>query len=306
MHERTKRILIAVALGLVVAAVNNRLDAEFARLAVSTAATPLNDLIVGSVAALCAYGWTSLSAERNAREALAEKLKQEGVLQERTRLAHEIHDTLAQGFAGMIISLEAATQFLESSPDARIFCERALRIGRESLAEARSLLRGLRPPALERQDLRRALARLTETLTEGAGLRTECLIEEMPAQLSPNTEAELFRIVQEAITNTVQHAHATRLRVTLRAPGNQLQLCVEDDGCGFLSRHAAADKRYGLTVMRERAKDLGGILWLYTQPGRGTQVIACIPVSNEPGSKSCSPRAPVSLSSPAAMPSTKA
>jgi signal transduction histidine kinase len=298
MHERIKRILIAVALGLIVAAVNSRLDVEFAHLAVPTASTLLNDVIVGFVAALCGYGWASLLAERHSRRILAEKLRQEGELRERTRIAHEIHDTLAQGFAGMIINLEAAGEFLDEGSAARKFFENALRIGRDSLAEARALLHGLRPPALDQGGLRRAIVHLADTLTQSAGLDAECHVEELPAQLPPKIEAELFRIIQEAITNTVKHAQATQVRVLLRAQDNELQLRVEDDGRGFAPQPPATETGYGLATMRERAKELGAALQVHSRPGQGTRVIAFIPIPNGTGRIPRSPMTSVPVDPP--------
>ncbi|MGH9713850.1 MAG: sensor histidine kinase [Candidatus Acidiferrales bacterium] len=280
MGERFKRVLIAVALGLVVALACNRLDAEFARLGIPAESTFLNDLIVGLVAGLCAYGWASLLAERIRRQPLDEKLLHEGILRERMRIACEVHDTFAQGFAGMILNLEAARVCVGEHSETQQLCDRALRIGRESLADARSLLQVLRVGAQERQveNLSEAVKRLVELLTDGTRLRATCSVAEVSSLISADTETEILRIVKEAVNNVVKHAEASEVRVTLSANGDKIRFCVEDDGCGFVSPDPVPDATFGLTSMRERAKNLGGQLRLITHPGRGTRVIAFIPI----------------------------
>ena len=281
MRERAQRILIAVALALIVAAVNDRLDNEFTRLGIPLASTFLNDLIVGAVAGVCAYAWASILAERSVRQAWADRHREEGVLRERTRLAHEIHDTLAQGFAAIIVNLEEAGAYLAKSPEARSLCDRALRIGREGLAEARTLARGLRPLTHEGQSLCRAVATVAESVAGGTDLRVKSFVEEISGRVPPHVEAELLQIVREALMNVVKHAGAHEARVLMRAEGNLIQLCVEDDGCGFVPAHPSAAKGFGLTTMRERARSLGGVLWIYSSPGQGTQVAMCIPFKED-------------------------
>ncbi len=304
MPERAKRLLIAAGLGLLVAVVNDRLDVEFTRLGVPLASTFLNDLIIGAVAAVSAYAWAAVLAERSERLASAERLREEGVLHERTRLAREIHDTLAQGFAAIIVNLEAAGDCLAKSPDARALCDRALRISRESLAEARSMARGLRPLTREGENLCRAVSRIAESLDGGSGLRVKCFVEEMSGHVPQEIEAELLQIIREALANVVRHAGAREARVVMRAEGNLIQMCVEDDGCGFHPENPAASKGFGLTSMRERARNLGGVLWVYSRPGQGTQVAACIPFDedSDPHSESRRPPAASELPSPIAPP----
>lgn len=284
MDERAKRVLIAAALGFIVGFISYQLDKEFERLKISQASTILDNLIVGLASGLCAYGWASYLAEGQFRHEAAEKLRQEGILRERTRVACEIHDTLAQSFVGMVLNLEAAQDLLEKNKEPYRLCERALRLGKEGLAEARSMVRGLRSEVLQEGTLREAITQLVTSLTDDAGLRIECSIEEIPACLSPDTETQLLRILHEAITNVVRHANASEMKVSLCADRGQIQLCVEDDGRGFLPAHALDRETFGLTSMSERAKNLRGTLWVYSQPDQGTQVVALIPIpdpSNE-------------------------
>ena len=141
MVNRTKHILAAAAAGSIVAFATNRLDAALTRRGISPASTLLDDLMIGCIAALCVYGWVSLFAIRYSRLSSAERFRQEGATRERTRIACEIHDTLAQGFAAIIVNLEAASDLLDEAAEARTLTDRALRIGREGLAEARALLK---------------------------------------------------------------------------------------------------------------------------------------------------------------------
>jgi signal transduction histidine kinase len=298
MRERAKRLLIAAGLGLLVAAVNDRLDVEFTRLGVPLASTYLNDLIVGAVAAVSAYAWAAVLWERGERLASAERLREEGVLHERSRLAREIHDTLAQGFAAIIVNLEAAGEYLRKTPDARALCDRALRISRESLAEARSMARGLRPLTREGENLRQAVGRIADSLEGAAGLHVKCFVEEMSGHVPADVEAELLQIIREALTNVVRHSGAREARVVMRAEENLIQMCVEDDGCGFRPENAPAAEGFGLASMRERAKNLGGVLWVYSRPGQGTQVAACIPFDDAADPRSKPRRSAVTSEAP--------
>lgn len=277
MQERSRRVIVAVVLGLLVAAINQLLDWELARLGVRPAATLLNDATIGLVAGWCAYAWASFMEERNSRAAFEETLRSEGTLQERARLAREIHDTLAQGFAGIIINLEAQQEFLGGEPEAQRFGHRALKIGQQSLAEARCLLKGLQMQRPVQKSLSQSIEEMIEMLTGGTQVRAECRIDAATNQLPEEMQWEIARIVREAVHNVVKHADAREVRVELSAVDGQVRLCVEDDGCGFdLGRPREG---FGLSGMRERTKNAGGLWWVYTQPSQGTQVIAVIPVA---------------------------
>lgn len=278
MQARRKRILIAAAIGSFVAIVANRLDAEFTRLGVSHQSTILADLIVGFVSGFCAFVWASLSAERASLEIAAANSRRDEVIGERTRIAYEIHDVLAQCFAGIIFHMEASSGFPHNSAEGRAFSERALRIAREGLAESRSLVRGLRDQA-SGEDFRGAVVHLMEVLTEGTHLEVSSTVDDGPCPLSPSRETQLLRIIREAVTNVVRHANADRVSVSLCTKSDQIQLCIEDDGCGFMPERLHSDT-FGLASMHQRAFDLGGLLWIYTQPGCGAQVVAIIPVAS--------------------------
>lgn len=275
LHGRSKRILVATGLGLLVGAMSVAADFGLGRLGIRPAATFINNFVVGLVAAWYAYAWVSALEERHSRTALEEKIRHEATLRERARLAREIHDSLAQGFAAMIINLEMQQEFLYDRPEAKMIGDRALKIGRQSLADARIMLGELQPTTRISPNLRQSIEDALETLTGGTGLRTDCAIDLDAGHLPPEMQWELVRLVREAVHNVVKHAHAHELRVRLEAAEGQLRLCVEDDGRGFDPRNPR--NGFGLAGMRERAKNAGGLCWVYTQPSHGTQVVAVIP-----------------------------
>ena len=204
------------------------------------------------------------------------------VLADRSRIAREIHDTLAQGLAGIAIQLEAADETLESGPElARQHLARALRLARSSLEEARRSVLGLRPRALEGTDLAAALRRAATDLTWGAELVVKLDLPSERKVLPRGVEDNILRIAQEAMSNTVRHARAKSLRVALGYARYAVTLRVLDDGVGFESDAvlAAPGDRLGLVGMRERAAELEGRLSVESEPGLGTEVVLTVPVS---------------------------
>ncbi len=200
-----------------------------------------------------------------------------GALEERNRLAREIHDTLAQGLAGIIMQLETAEALFEGAQTdrGREALAQALSLTRSNLDEARRSVLDLRAAPLEGRSLERALEALTCQVQaqsnvpiafEATGSRP------LPARI----EVGLYRIAQEALTNVVRHAHAQQATVRLMTTPNYTQLIVEDDGVGFDVARLPAD-RHGLIGMRERARLLGGTLELSSDLERGTRVQVTIP-----------------------------
>jgi len=187
------------------------------------------------------------------------------VLEERNRLARELHDALTQSLFGLRLRLEAgdtagATNLLD-----------------EIFAELRSLILQLRPPALERDGLVASLAKHLEVVgrTHGVGTRLDAA---SLGDVSAEAEQALFRIAQEALTNVVRHAEAREVLVSIDRADDQVQLAVSDDGRGFdPSQRAISSRRLGLVTMHERAADLGGSLEIDSAPGSGTTVRARVP-----------------------------
>lgn len=205
---------------------------------------------------------------------LYEESRDLSVLGERTRLARELHDAITQSLFSLRLTVETALSALPDNPEpavAQLQSARALIDG--LFAELRSMILELRPPALEAEGLVPTLRRHLDVVGRTHGLAVTFTAEGDP-DLAEDDEREVFRIVQEAVTNAVRHAGATTLTVEINSTG----ISVTDDGQGFDPRaRAIRARRLGLTSMRERAAALGGRLSIDTAPGRGTTVRLDLP-----------------------------
>jgi signal transduction histidine kinase len=200
------------------------------------------------------------------------------VVSERDRLAREIHDSLAQGLAALSIQLEGAAETLVSGPDlARDHLDRARRLVRASLADARRAVWDLRPEILQRVDLASALEDVIDTLTVRSRIDARVEVEGAARGLAGSVERQLLCIGREAVTNAVKHADPRRIRLRLAFRDAAIELDVEDDGCGFDPFEVSAGAGFGLLSMRERAHELGADLLLESAPGRGTRVRVELP-----------------------------
>jgi ligand-binding sensor domain-containing protein/signal transduction histidine kinase len=203
------------------------------------------------------------------------------VLDERTRIARELHDTLAQGLAVVGLQLEAlAARWPRSEEDeaAQHHLEQARRQVRVSLVEARHSVWDLRSPRLEDWDLRGALESLAEEVRATGTMETGFRFEGIPRALPDNVKRHLLRIAQEAVSNTLKHAHARRVEITLSMEARALRLVVSDDGCGFDPETVASGAHFGLAGMRERARLIAAQLEVARAPSGGTAVTVCLPL----------------------------
>ena len=211
------------------------------------------------------------------RARLAEDATRLARAEERTRMAREIHDTLAQGLTAIALNIESAINRLDSRPEqAREPLERALAMARDNLEEARHSVLDLRTTPLAGKPLAEALAALARGFTSETGVPVRVRADER-LRLPLRVEAELYRIAQEALTNVRKHARAHIIDVSLRRHTASVTLVVRDDGRGFSVRQPAAG--HGLVGMRERAKLLGGRLHVRSTPGRGTRISAQVPLT---------------------------
>jgi signal transduction histidine kinase len=218
------------------------------------------------------------------RRELAVAERQAGMLEERQRLAREIHDTLAQGFTSIVLLLQAAeAAWASGSADARHHLEQARRTASENLAEARQLVWALQPEPLGDASLGEALARLTDRLASEQQVEAATRITGTPRPLPTPTEVALLRITQEALTNVRRHARAGRVTVTLSYMDDVAVLDVQDDGVGFDPRATGRAARpeeggFGLAAIRQRVDRLGGSLVVESAPGVGTTLVVELPV----------------------------
>jgi two-component system NarL family sensor kinase len=205
-----------------------------------------------------------------------------GAVEERNRLAREIHDTLAQGLAGIVLQLETADALLEtrgSSGRARQAVGQALSLARASLEEARRSVHDLRTAPLEGRTLGEALASLVPEWAAKGGLSADFAATNGNRPLPVRLEAGLYRIAQEALTNIVRHARAQHLAVRLEITSQRVRLTIEDDGQGFDVEHIPRG-RYGLLGLRERVKLLNGDLTIESDAGAGTRIEVAIPLES--------------------------
>jgi signal transduction histidine kinase len=211
------------------------------------------------------------------RSELIAELQDSAVLEERNRMAREIHDTLARGFTGILLQLEAARSMITSSPEeATKHVERAQAIARESLGEARLSVWALRPPALEAEGLVGAVQHFLDRITAGAKAVAKFSIQGTPYVLPLEVAQGLLRICQEAAVNALRHARASRILVDLRFDPSEVQLCVQDNGVGFDPQLLRTGKGFGLKSMRERAERMGAQLDVSSELGVGTRVVVAV------------------------------
>jgi signal transduction histidine kinase len=204
------------------------------------------------------------------------------VLEERARLAREIHDTLAQGFVGISSQLDAVSMAMpEDETPARQYLQMARRMARHSLTEARRSMMDLRASVLQDVDLAAALESGARVWTAGQPVEVSVEVDGDRRPLPQETEQQLLRIAQEAVANVIKHARASRIEIRLQREPKRLRLRIVDNGCGFEERDAFAAHggHFGLIGMRERAERLGGELRLSSQPGHGTEVEVSVPIA---------------------------
>jgi signal transduction histidine kinase len=208
---------------------------------------------------------------------LGEQARESAVLTERNRMARDIHDTLAQGFTGIIMQLQAADDALarDGTDAVQSHIARATELARQSLSEARRSVLALRPRALEDVPLATAIHSMIRKLTDGTDIRPEVTVLGKPWPLVMEWEEELLRIVQEALTNTLKHANASLFEIKLLFEGHGLQLEIRDDGIGFDATRQY--EGFGLMGMSERANRIGGKLTVLSLPGKGAEIRVALP-----------------------------
>ena len=223
--------------------------------------------------------WRDITDRKRAEETLLQQMRELAIVEERNRLAREIHDTLAQGLTGIIWQLNAAERAVATGGEqALLYLERVRNLARESLQEARRSVWDLRSGPLEGRTLAHALKEETERVADGREIQTSFAVSGEDRVLPSGVEAALLRICQEALTNTLKYASATEVVVTLAFGDSQVQLAVKDNGVGFdpetLKTRREDSGGFGLINMRERIRLLGGELAVQSEPGQGTLVEA--------------------------------
>jgi signal transduction histidine kinase len=210
-------------------------------------------------------------AMENAR--LSERSRELSIVEERNRLARDLHDSLVQKLFGVVLAAKSASTLIErDAADARAQVDRLGELAQDAIVELRSLVFQLRPAAIESEGLAEALSKHVEVLRRVHPTELSLELSGRP-RLRPDMDDEVFRIAQEALHNALRHAGARRVEVRLDEDGDRLALSVSDDGAGFDPEDVALrSRRLGLTSMEERARELGGRFEIESAPGEGTTV----------------------------------
>jgi signal transduction histidine kinase len=228
-------------------------------------------VIALNVVAMCGLGWGVALAQAQQRLGATEL--------ERSRMSREIHDTLAQGFTGIITQLQAADQAQDEAARRR-HKEAALALARDGLAEARRSVNALRPAPLDSAGLPEALRNVARMWSARTGILVQVTTSGDAGALPTDVEVALLRTAQEALANIEKHAHAHRVTLVLRSDARGMLLEVRDDGRGFDVRERVERPRdgehggFGLVAMRERIESIAGEFTVESRPGRGTAVRA--------------------------------
>lgn len=243
---------------------------------------------IAMAGALSYFAWRTVERDQERKQTLTEleaaleenkglhaqllaQAREAGVLDERQRMAREIHDTLAQGLTGIITQLEAAAQ---NPAEWQRYVGTAEGLARESLSEARRSVHAVRPEALDNARLPEAIAEVVRKWSEINGVPVEMTTTGTSRPMHPDVEVTLLRTAQEALANVAKHAKASRVGLTLSYMEDLVTLDVRDDGTGLARANGSG---FGLTGMRQRVEGLDGRLEIESEPGVGTAISASIP-----------------------------
>ncbi|MGH3656457.1 MAG: sensor histidine kinase [Micromonosporaceae bacterium] len=264
-----------------------------------TIASAIGPALGAAVATAVVWGYRALHQQSEERQQLIEQLTATradlataqhaaGVTAERERLAREIHDTLAQGLSSIQLLLTAAVRALP--PDAGVAArhvEQARQAAADDLAEARRFVAALSPPALDGTTLGGALERLCATVAARHRIAARFHTTGQPAPMPTAHEVALLRIAQSALTNSVRHAHARTVDLTLSYLGDEVALDIVDDGTGFdpdtVPPSDPATGGFGLAAIRARTRALGGTFTVESGPGNGTALAVQLPLISTEG-----------------------
>jgi signal transduction histidine kinase len=199
------------------------------------------------------------------------------ILAERNRIAHDLHDTLAQGFTGISVQLEAATGWMADDPTrARSNIDKARALVRTSLADARRAVWDLKPEAIDSGNLVTALSEIARSLSGNVAIRIQ--VNGKPRTVPPDVQKGVLRIGQEALTNAVKHAQAENIALTVSFLDNDVVLQVTDNGKGFDPvTDKAGPGHLGLEGIHKRAKLIGATVEIKSKPGGGTEITLTAP-----------------------------
>lgn len=224
--------------------------------------------------------WVAVLSKRwrNQIDVFRQRLQRSAVLEERNRIAREIHDTIEQELAGITMQLDLAADCFQQAPEvAREAVDTARQMSRHSMLEARRSVWDLRCHLLEQGDLVSAMAQTLRPLVPQERVHVEIAVRGEPSRLLASVEMSLLRIAQEAVSNAVHHGQAQNISVELRYDAERVGLRITDDGCGF-NADRTPPGHFGLLDMKERSQAMGSFLHIDSAPGNGTVVEVEVPI----------------------------
>jgi PAS domain S-box-containing protein len=226
--------------------------------------------------------WYVTATEIESRKQQEERIRQENVrLEERTRIAQELHDTLLQTFQSASLHLGAALLRVAEDSPVKNQLDRILGIMRQGIVEGRSAIVGLRSPGSQTADLVGALSRIQDELKVQHDIDFRVTVTGRQKQLEREIQHETYRIGREALVNAFRHSGAKRIELELEYSDSELYVRIRDNGCGIDPQmlERGRDGHWGLEGMRERATRIGGVLRILSDPAGGTEVQLSVPTT---------------------------
>lgn len=218
-----------------------------------------------------------LGSQIRENEILRQQAAEKAILEERNRLARDLHDSVTQSLYSLTLFAEASQRLVNSGDFVRAngYLTQVGETAQQALKEMRLLVYELRPVALEEVGLIGALQQRLDAVEGRAGVETQLLVNDI-IELPPTVEEALYRIAQEALNNTLKHANASAVTVQVAIEADHVRLSIEDNGCGFDLPSAASSGGMGLRGIRERCEGLGASLEITSNEGSGTQIIVVL------------------------------
>ena len=214
-----------------------------------------------------------ISERKQSEEKLLQQTQELSVLQERNRLARELHDSVTQSLYSLTLYAEAGRRLAASGDLDRVkdYLEQLGGTAQQALKDTRLLVHQLRPVALESEGLVGALQQRLDGVEKRAGVEAKLLVEGV-ASFPDYLEEQMYHVALEALNNSIKHAAATTVLVRIGVDDNSIELKIEDNGVGFDVQSVGESGGMGLTNMRKRVEELGGYLTLISAPGEGTTI----------------------------------
>ena len=233
-------------------------------------------LIVVPATAICTFFLAGFAGWSVARRFI--ELRVEAGINERTRIARELHDNLIQTVTGVALQIGGISKAVTAPESAKQRLQDLRAQVEDCLREARQYVWDIRSPESESIDLVTALKESGEQLTVGKATRFELVVDGMPRPISTDVRQQLLRIGREAMGNAARHARATHIEARLRFERGAISLRISDDGCGFdTDEGARAPGHFGLATMRERAAQIHATIDVYSRVGQGTCIEVIVP-----------------------------